>query len=123
MPTKVYHAWPRDPRTAFSDHLTDLDEVRLILVAHLATNDLEQAFAWTQHRETPWDDQTDRVLALQPGPFPLVGDRTSPHPRSTAVGDVFETTPDGQRFLVATAGFVSLPPRLALPLYWLLNVN
>jgi len=113
MPTKIYHAWPRDVRQAFSDRLADLDEDRLMLVAHLATDDLEQAFAWTQHDEAPWRLNTDRVLALQPGPYPLIGDRRSPVPRSTSVGDVIEIAPDGQRFLVASVGFVPLPPRPA----------
>ena len=122
MPIKVYHAWPRDARHAFSDRLADLadladlerlDEARLVLVAHLATDDLEQAFAWTQHVDIPWDTQTNRVLALQPGPYPLVGELTSPQPRSTSVGDVFERTPTGERFLVASVGFVPLPMRPA----------
>ena len=113
MPTKVYHAWPRDPRQAFSDRLIDLDEARLVLVAHLATTDPEVAFAWTQHVDVPWHLVPQRVLALQPGPYPLIGDRRSPAPRSTAVGDVIEIAPDGQRFLVAGMGFVPVPPRPA----------
>ena len=113
MPTKVYHAWPRDHDHAFSDRLTDLDEARLVLVAHLATTDLEVAFAWTQHDDVPWHLNGGRVLALQPGPYPLIGDRRSTTPRSTSVGDVIEIAPDGQRFLVAGVGFVSLPLRPA----------
>jgi len=121
MPTKVYHAWPRDPRQAFSDRLIDLDEARLVLVAHLATTDPEVAFAWTQHANVPWHLVPQHVLALQPGPYPLIGDRRSPAPRSTAVGDVIEIAPDGQRFLVAGTGFVPVPPRpptmVRFPLY------
>ncbi len=115
MPTNVYHAWPRDPRQAFSDHLADLDEARLALIAHLATDDVEQAFVWSQHEEAPWhmhwQMHPTRVLALQPGPYPLIGEAHSPTTRSTSVGDVLETTPEGNRFLVAGVGCVAFPAR------------
>lgn len=112
MPIKVYHASVpnvpnvpslNDAAQPFSERVEDLDESTLRLIAHLNTEDLEQAFAWSQHLDRPWHEDANRVLFLHPGPMP----------RSTSVGDVLERTDTYERYLVASTGFTPLPPRPA----------
>lgn len=110
MPIKVYHAHvpaPGHPGTSFSERVEDLDESTLRLVAHMSTEHLEEAFAWSQHLDRPWYEDAEHVLFLHTGPYPGDGSR------STSVGDVLECTETYERYLVASAGFMPLPPRPA----------
>lgn len=117
MPIKVYHASvpdmpnPSNAARSFCERVEDLDERALHLIAHLNTENLDEAFAWSQHLDHPWHEDADRVLFLHPGPYP------TPHPgvtpRSTSVGDVLERTGTYERYLVASADFTPLPSRPA----------
>lgn len=64
--------------------------------AELATDDLEEAFTWSQHQdEASWDTHPTRVLrAYAVGPV-----------RSTSVGDILECHPSGMCWSVAHRGF------------------
>jgi hypothetical protein len=62
------------------------------LVAHVAGDDLEDAFRYTNHIETSWHKHPAACVA------PLPGDH-----RSTSVGDV--VVRDGRTYVVAPVGF------------------
>lgn len=114
MPIKIYHANP-DYAVRFGKRTADLDEHSLRLIAHLSPDDLEEAFAWSQHLDHPWHEDAEHVLFLHPGPYP------GSVPRSTSVGDVLERTSTYERYLVASTGFTPLPlrpaPELRFPLH------
>lgn len=65
---------------------------RLVKVAEVATDDLDEAFRLTNHIDSNWC-RNKGVTCLVPG-------------RSTSVGDVMEK--DGVRYLVASMGFTKL---------------
>lgn len=112
MPIKIYHANPPNVAEQFSGRIEDLDEERLQLVAHMRTESLDEACAWSQHLDRPWHEDQERVLFLHPGPYPS-GPSPAATPRSTSVGDVLEDCETLARFLVAPLGFTPLPPRPA----------
>lgn len=120
MPIKIYHAQvpnPGDAARSFSERVEALDEHALRLIAHMNTENLDEAFAWSQHLDHPWHEEVDRVLYFHPDPYP--GDA----PRSTSVGDVLERTSTYERYLVASAGLTPLPPRPAPELRFPLHAH
>lgn len=123
MPIKVYHASLPNPvgeRRDISGHGDDLDDPGLHLIAHMRTDSLEEAFAWSQRLDHPWHEDPDHVLFLHPGPYPS-GAAFGPTPRSTSVGDVLEECGSFARWRVAPMGFEPLParpsPSLQFPLH------
>lgn len=154
MPIKVYHRIYANPPGFWSAYSQDTNEViayatnpatHYQLVAHLRTEDPEQAFAWSQHISLgePWHRDPQRVLYLHdhqifspetepgaggptPAPqsphaqsmptAPAAPIPTTPEPRSTSVGDILENCATYERWFVGPVGFLPLPPRPAPPL-------
>jgi hypothetical protein len=93
MPVQVFH--DNEPNFGFPRH-NDRWPEGFSLVATVDTNDINHAFALTQHVEDSWTNN-DRVNA-EPGEH-----------RSTSVGDVLVC--DGETYRCENVGWTKLDPR------------
>ena len=96
MTTRIWHRL----QPTFQANPRDVDPDQFVPIALLATDDVETAFAHSQHVDAAWHEQPTRICHRYAGP----------PPRSTSVGDVIEHLPTTERFLVAMMGVIPLGP-------------